>query len=663
MENNFHILRSNPGLNMQNNFIFVDVESNINKSQKNIEILTFKLSCAIFWNRDSKKNMKEKYKKTFYNISEFWNNVEYFIFKSTYKKKRKEVILFAHNVEFDFRQLNGYRELFKKGWKLTSHYIKQSVFIFIFKKENYILHIWSTTNYVHRPLEKIGETLNLPKLKINFEKDSIEYLEIYCMRDTEIIYQFIKQLIEWLEKDYLSKLKGTAGSLSLNIFRHKFYKPSYKDNYIFKNSFKNIWIHDWKKTIKLERESYRGGITDCFQLGYKEEVYKLDINSMYSKCMKDCFLPYKLIRWCHESCQTQEYLLKTYNGYKKTHGIIARVIINIPEKYAYIINNFGLGKSSFAYGKNIEITLCSPELDFIEKHGEIKKIKEMAIYKIKRIFRKFVKYFYKLRMNYKSINNKILVEFCKLILNTLYGKWGQKQTISKFLDETDEEIIRYSELIKLMIQRRKQILNITDKDLINNIIYLGTIVNTCELYLINTELYIIKQTQKNAKDSFVAISSFITSYSRMLLVKYILKVKRENLYYVDTDSLFVNKKGFNNLQNSNFISETELGKLKIEEIGTCEIYAPKFYDFNDKRKVKGINQKGAIILFENKNRVIYQVKQWQKAKTALKENHYEQQLIISTKKEARKLYDKGKINNNIITPYSISEIQTIMNIS
>ena len=656
MENNFHILRSNPKLNIQNDFIFVDVESNINKSQKNIQILTFKLGCAIFWNKDSDK----KYKKTYYNISEFWNDVEYFIFKSTYKKKkRKEVILFAHNVEFDFRQLNGYRELFKRGWDLISHYIKQSVFIFIFKKENYILHIWSTTNYVHRPLEKIGESLNLPKLKINFEKDSIEYLEKYCMRDTEIIYQFIKQLVNWLEINGLSKLKATAGSLSLNIFRHKFYKPQYKNNC----SSKNIYIHDWRKTIKLERKSYKGGITDCFQLGYKKEVYKLDINSMYSKSMRDYSFPYRLLNWNHEGNNNQKQLFGIYNRckYKPNYGIIAKVIINIPEKYAYIINNFGLGKSSFAYGENIEITLCSPELEFIEKYGKIKKIKQIAIYATKRIFRKFVKYFYRLRMYYKSINNKILVEFCKLILNTLYGKWGQKRTITKFLTEDDKEINQYSELIKLMIQRRKEILNITDKDLINNIIYLGTIMNICELYLINTKLYIIKQTQENSEDSFVAISSFITSYSRMLLVKYILQVKRKNLYYTDTDSLFVNKEGYNNLQNFNSISKTKLGKLKIEEIGSCEVYAPKFYDFNDKRKVKGINQKGAIILSENKNRVIYQIEQWQKAKTALKENHYEQQFIISTKKEAKKLYDKGKINNNIITPYSISEIQFIIN--
>ena len=283
---------------------------------------------------------------------------------------------------------------------------------------------------------------------------------------------------------------------------------------------------------------------------------------------------------------------------------------------------------------------------------------EIAIYQTRRIFRQFVKYFYKLRMEYKKIGNGIYVEFCKLILNTLYGKFGQKETISKMLDKTDTEIIIHSDIIMLMIEKKKEVLGLTSKDFENNVIYLGTIIDLCEIYLINKKLYIIQQTSNNSENSFVAISSFITSYSRMMLIDYILKAKRENVYYSDTDSLFVNKIGYKNLLSD--INEFKLGKLKVEEEGSCEIYAPKFYDFNGNRKVKGIKQKNSILLEETDKRVLYQVEQWQRAKSALKENNYQEQIIAKVKKQARKYYDKGNIDKyGIISPFSIEQIKSI----
>ena len=218
-KHNFHILRKNDDLNLQDNFIFVDTESYSNKINNKTQVLTFKLGYAIYWNR--KKD--NKYEKIYYDITEFWNDLEYFIIKSTYKQKRKEVILYAHNTQFDFKMLNGFNELFKRNWKLVSFYVRNKIFILIFKKDNLLLHIWDTMNYVNKKLEQIGLSVGFPKLEVDFDNVSDKELEIYCKRDTEIIFQFIKKLIEFLKYYQLSKLKATAGSLSFNIFRHKLY--------------------------------------------------------------------------------------------------------------------------------------------------------------------------------------------------------------------------------------------------------------------------------------------------------------------------------------------------------------------------------------------------------------------------------------------------------
>jgi len=93
-------------LKLQDNFIFVDTETKSNQISKEKEILTFKLGCSIIWNR--KDNILRE--NTFYNVFDFWNSVE-----SCFSIENKDLIMFAHNTQFDFKMLNGFKELFNRG--------------------------------------------------------------------------------------------------------------------------------------------------------------------------------------------------------------------------------------------------------------------------------------------------------------------------------------------------------------------------------------------------------------------------------------------------------------------------------------------------------------------------------------------------------------------
>jgi len=634
---------------MQKRFVFVDTESYNDKISKEQEILIFKLGCAIFWDKRNNVVIRKTYKK----VSKFWNNLESF-----FNENDKDVIFFAHNTQFDFKMLNGFEELLNRDWMLISQYVKNKTFILIFQKQitekiKYTLHVWDTMNYVIKPLEKIGKSIGFPKLQIDFDAVSDKDLKIYCMRDTEIIFQFIKKLVNFLEINDLSRLKATGSSLSFNAFKHKFYEPIEKDDESW------IWIHNWKRAIKLERESYRGGITDCFKIGESKEVlYKLDINSMYPSIMIEKLLPYQLIGNFHEFNRSNEQLRRIYQIAKKNnYGIIVNATVELNKENAYILNNFkdvSFNKSIFAYGK-FNVSLCTPELEFLENCNTKITIHEINIYQTKVIFKEFVEFFYDVRLKAKREKNKINDEFCKLILNGQYGKWGQKKIDYDALESNSKFYEKYSEIILLMLDRATERTGISNFE--KTICYLGSIVNEGELYVVNGKFYLLKKTEENSYDSFVAISSFITSYARMMLIKYLLIAERKNVYYCDTDSLFVNEIGFNNLKRNGYISETELGLLKVEgNVGFGSFYAPKFYDFDDERKCKGI-KKDSLLLKENDKKAIYEIKSWQRWKTDLKKGYVNEQIIKTTKKETNKLYNKGKIDNlgNVI-PFSIKEI-------
>ena len=638
-------MRKNKALKLQEAFAFVDTESFVEKNEGNVQKLSFKLGTVILWNRAD--NTKQEH--VFNTPNDFWN-----VLLSDYSIIRnREICLFAHNTQFDFKMLDGFNELINRKWNLDHFYFNNGIFIMKWSKLDNIyrnskrqpikrtLNIWDTFNYVRMSLDKIGESLGIPKLKIDFEKCSDKELETYCLRDTEILYLFIKKLCDFLEVHDLSKLKSTAGSLSMNVFRHAFYQEKEKP----------IYIHNVKKAIALERESYKGGITDVFNLSSIEKCYKLDINSMYPYVMKNFNLPTKLIAYFNEAYSQFQLrrIIKRLNN--ENYGVIADVLITLPEKYAYILNKFN--KSMFVYGM-FRITVCKPELDFIAKYGKIIRYYQVNVYEMSNFLSKFISFFYEKRLEYKKEGDIAYEQFCKLVMNNLYGKFAQRKIVKHIYGKSEQDnkfFIKHQDIIEIMLEKNNLYIGMP-------VVYLGTITNEGEIYVVNNQLIHQFQTQENAIESFVAISSFITSNARMLLINYLLIAKRKNVHYCDTDSLFTNQAGFNLLQQNNLISKTKLGMLKIEGIGKAKFYAPKFYDFENERKAKGI-KKNSKILDDNDKFTLYENEIWNKLKSDLKNGNLNQQVITLDRKKLLKKYDKGNVIDNIVYPYSIREIMNI----
>lgn len=610
-KNCFHKFRANDKLSMQNQFIFVDTETTERKT-KDGKILKFWLGWGIYWDRIEDK------KEYFYfeNIKQFWDWIELHFYA-----KKQEIIMFAHNMDFDFKILNGFDELIvKRKWEFKTAYIEGFRFIVNLEKNGHKLKIWDTMNFLPIQLKKIGKILDLDKLPINFEKDSKQKIKVYCKRDTEIIYKFIRHMIEWLIENNLSQLKPTIASLSLNIFRHKFYS---KNNEIF--------IHNHKRVIQLERHSYRGGIADCFKVGkFKEQIVKTDITSMYPFFMKTKKLPVKLVGYYNQFEYKQSKIDKMFNKYLNNNdfSIIANCKINLPQKYAYILVKTK-NKSMFMKGE-FNITLTSPELQYVEKHGKILEIKELSIYENKYIFNDFVDFFIKMKEKATKENNLIERTFAKLIMNSQYGKWGSKKHNLKLIKKTKEPKV---ESIKYIM---------ADK--------------TETLMQFGYKQYLFESTNENTYDTFVAIPSLITAYSRMYLVNLIEIAERKNVYYADTDSLFCNKKGFKQLKKEGYIDKYKIGLLKVEDISKKNSYSeflkPKMYSFNNVSKCKGVKRTASVIL-NKKDEIIYKQEMFQRFKTAIKNNNLDKQLITQQIKHISKIYDKGIIKNKCVYPYEV----------
>jgi len=152
----------------------------------------------------------------------------------------------------------------------------------------------------------------------------------------------------------------------------------------------------------------------------------------------------------------------------------------------------------------------------------------------------------------------------KLLLNSLYGKFGQKTISWDVVGKTDVEQCYTMTAINPITKQR-------------------------ELYRIHEGIIERSAGSKEAYDALPAIAAHVTAYARMYLYSLIRAAGDRHVFYIDTDSLFVDEEGLANL--SDYIDEYDLGKLKLETVSSyIDIRAPKDYTIEDREKIKGVRK-------------------------------------------------------------------------
>ena len=591
-----HRLKKNKTTQIPQRFLFFDTETTQEKIDKNTIENKFRLGYGVRWERPKKGRKEIIDWFSFKTVKMFWDCIE----AVSYKKQKLVVV--AHNIQFDFQVLNGFNELKERNWKNTKLILNDNVNIWEFKKDSKTLLFLDNFNYFRMSLRQLGDDLGLPKMVMPDFKDNDQVWFRYCKRDVEILLKAWQEWVSFIQVNDLGSFGLTLASQALHSFRHRFMDH-------------NIYIHNNPKATLLERQSYFGGRTECFYIGKlpKQPYYNLDINSMYPFVMKTKEYPTNL-----ETTTKNIGIIKAQNLLKK-YLLTARVRVETPEP---VFPTRHKNKVCFPVG-SFWTTLSSPELKYGLEKKYIKEIKEVNIYNKAKIFESYVNFFYNKRLEYKKSGNKSFAFASKLFLNTLYGKFGQRNETFKKIGYNpkyeDEMFTEYDAETKT--------------------------INTYRIMDGVIEKSIGKVDSYN---TFVAISAHITAEARLYLWQLINQAGIKNVYYTDTDSLFVNQKGLDNL--SDMLSEKDIGKLKIEYFSDkLEIRNLKDYVFGETERLKGIKPSAKKI---GKNK--YEQWEFQRIRSALRGRGISKQVMIRVNKELKRDYTKGIVKKNgRVIPYTL----------
>jgi len=422
------------------------------------------------------------------------------------------VYFVAHNLEYDLVNL------FKGHFNLLE-YVRWNNTLISAKLENKNIIFIDSFNLSKAPLKKLGDIIGLKKME--FDRFDVEYLK----RDSEIVFRYIEMLQSKILKSYGVGLKYTLPAISMAIYLKNFL--------------------DFEIERYLEPDvftSYFGGRTEAFYIGKEKDVNYCDVNSMYPYVMQDYFPDTSSITNADLSAQF---------GYGKFKIYQEMQISILPKR----INN----KVYFLNGEFAGIWTLEEIKQFLKYGGEIRET-----YWIKGTdkgypyFKGFVNHFYKQKQTAKD---KFYRTFYKLILNSLYGKFGERLK--------GQEMISFNDFNE---SKMKPIKKFEDRMLIET------------------------DKTNESKYSNPLWASYITAKARCYLNKNLIKInKSSKLLYCDTDSIVYSGKE-DVLNISNKLGDWSLDKYDFIEIKGAKLYHAK-NESEEIYRCKGIPDKFQDLFF------------------------------------------------------------------
>ena len=390
----------------------------------------------------------------------------------------------------------------------------------------------------------------------------------YCKLDCQCLHEILTKFNELIFKNFKVNINIslTLPALAMRI---------YKSQFMPANSIYQLL----GRVEEAIRESYTGGAVDVyiphnrtssFFSKYFTKLFYYDVNSLYPTVMAKTFMPVGKpvyfegdIRKVDPNAFGFFYCKITSPKYLE-HPILQRRI-----KTADGLRTVaGLGSwTGWIY---------SAEMDNAMKFGYQFEIFKGYEFDKGNIFEAFITKMFNLRQEYDKGHAMNLI--AKLLMNSLYGKFGMKMEVNKiemFDTSNETELSLFKEMLN------EYGLSLVDFIKIDN--HYLTVRKSLHSY--NEE----EEDMFHGLDVNIAIASAITGGARIWMSVF-KNSSKFRVYYSDTDSIVVDK------VLPSFMVGSALGQFKLEYVIRRAVFlAPKVYGFittagEEIIKIKGINQ-------------------------------------------------------------------------
>lgn len=518
-------------------WLFFDAETKTERRDDGTEIQTLAFGWALFWYRERPTHPEQTHWHRFETSLEFIH----LLHQCTASKER--LMVCAHNLQFDSAIVGLIPHLSDLGYTVD-------YFISDYGRQLYKLHCDARSvlcvdsyNWFPFALDKIGASLGLEKLPLPDRDAPADEWDTYCQRDVRIVKGAVQRWLSFVHSEDLGNFAPTIAGQAFNAYRHRFL--SHK-----------LLVDNDRDRVALARSGYYGGRTEAFHLGKLPpgEYTMLDVNSLYPSVMHTNEYPTR-VTWSTADGDDARAMHKS-----DARTMIAEVTLDTD---APLYPKRLKSHLAFPIG-TFKTVLAGPELQMAADRNHVKQLHRWVAYEVAPIFTDYVEHFYELRRRYTTEGDAVSATIAKLLLNTLYGKFGQRTAVWQRVDGGPKQ--RYASWEEWNCD-----------------------LGQWERYRVMDGTVYLEREPSEAHFAIPSIAAFVTSYARCRMISLIEAAGWEHVYYTDTDSLLVDSVGHSRL--AHLISAERLGALKVVKQGQeVQINGLKDYLIDGDRTASGLKK-------------------------------------------------------------------------
>lgn len=382
----------------------------------------------------------------------YGNNIDDFI--KFCANPKENYVLYFHNLKFDSEFIFNY--LLNSGYtcikdkkdrqdKTFTTLISEmnqiysiEIFFEIKGKRTNKVTIYDSLKILNFSVEQIAKDFDLPIRKLELDYNAKREVG-HKLTEHEI--EYIRNDVEIMARalDYMFKIdlkKMTIGGDAL--FDYKKIISSFTHYF-------PILPYEIDQDI---RQSYRGGFTylnECYKGATLGEGCVLDVNSLYPSVMYNELLPFGEPLFFDGEYEED----KLYPLYVQSISVAFEIKKDhIPT--IQLKNNINFIPTEYitsSKGDIVDLVLTNIDLQLFKEHYNIEYIKYHSGWKfkgIKGLFRDYIDKWTSVKIESKKQNNLAMYRISKLMLNSLYGKFGLNPNIrSKYPELDDKGIVTY----------------------------------------------------------------------------------------------------------------------------------------------------------------------------------------------------------------------------
>lgn len=527
-----HYIRENKAARVPKRLIIIDSEA-ISERSKTGEVQQWRCGAAMFIHWTDKGTLFQEL-KTYTTPEDMWDDI------AGFTRKKSRTVLYAHNLPYDMRITQALRWLPRKGFTLTAIRLASKGTWSKWTREKATLTLCDSASLFPVTLYTLGKMWGIPKLALPDDSDAEGWV-IRCVRDVEILARTIVSYFEWLRTGVAGNWQVTGAGQAWAHWRHAHYTHQ-------------VLVHCDESATAAERRAMWTGRAENWQWGVDltAPVYEWDWQNAYPRLARDNDIPVKLTGIARRANMTDLKVMM------RKWIVLADVTVTtdvpvVPAKHD--------GRIIWPVG-TFTTTLWQPEIDLLLRSGATFTVDRLWLYR----------------------GAPALAQWGHWVLRELHTgdpdrppwapallKHWSRALIGRFATQyQDWELLGHDPVERVLTGRMHD----------------TRTGENSEFMQIGHEIHVMTGLTES-DDSCPQVTSYVMSLARVQLWDAVIAAGRENVLYMDTDSIVVNAVGNRNMENATRAGRFEGLRVKGRHRG-YEIYGPRAAIIGGETKLSGV---------------------------------------------------------------------------